>query len=69
MVVPVFGTITEFFSVLQLVGFTILFLGVVFYNEILTIPFLGFNKYTQRAIAAREHSEVKVERTSLSLHH
>ncbi len=64
MIVPVNGKIKEEFTVLQLFGFMTLFMGVVIYNEILTIPFFGFNKYTKKAIAARE--DMKVERKSLS---
>jgi hypothetical protein len=61
MIVPVFGKIVEVFTVLQLIGFLILLLGVLIYNEMITIPFLGFNKYTKEAIARREacHEERK----------
>jgi hypothetical protein len=44
----------ETFTPLQLIGFLILFVGVLIYNEIYEIPFWKFNKYTKRAIAARE---------------
>ena len=44
----------EFFSWYQLIGFTLLFIGVIFYNELIEIPFLGFNQNTKEAIARRE---------------
>jgi len=59
MFVPVYGKIVESFSVLQLVGFLSLFLGVLLYNELLVVPILGFNKYTKEAIALREDQEDK----------
>lgn len=39
----------EKFEWLQLVGFTILLFGVLVYNEILVLPILGFNRYTEDA--------------------
>jgi len=47
----------EFFSVYQLVGFTLLFIGVIFYNELLVFPFWGFDRYTKEAISEREAVE------------
>jgi len=44
----------ETFKPLQLVGFIILVTGIMLYNEILIIPFFGFNQNTMSAIAARE---------------
>jgi len=44
----------EDFSWYQLAGFTILFIGVIIYNELVEIPFWGFNKNTKEAIARRE---------------
>ena len=44
----------EFFSVYQLVGFTLLFIGVILYNELIVFPFWGFDRYTKEAIAQRE---------------
>jgi hypothetical protein len=38
----------EEFHVLQLVGFIILIIGNFIYNEILVLPFWGFNKNTKR---------------------
>jgi len=44
----------ESFKVLQLVGFLILVSGIVLYNEILVIPFLGFNKNTTKALEEKQ---------------
>ena len=38
----------EKFIWLELVGFLILILGTFVFNEVLVIPFLGFNRYTQK---------------------
>ena len=51
--IPVNGSPIERFLVLQLVGFLILLLGVLLYNEILVLPFWGFNRYTQSALKER----------------
>jgi hypothetical protein len=61
MLVPVNGKKLEEFTVLQLVGFLILFIGVIFYNEMIAIPFCGLNKYTKEAIAERERPAMKKE--------
>ena len=68
MLVPVYGVKVESFTFLQLFGFLILFVGVMIYNEMITIPFYGFNKYTKKAISMREERSIKEERKSLSLH-
>ena len=47
----------EKFSRLQLLGFSILIVGGVIYNEIIEIPFWGFNQNTKRAIKEREEKE------------
>jgi len=44
----------EHFKWLQLVGFIILLVGTVIFNEILVLPWLGFNLYTEKAIKERE---------------
>jgi hypothetical protein len=67
MLVPVNGLKLESFTYFQLFGFLILFGGVLLYNEMVTIPFFGFNKYTKKAFASREEKSIKVERKSLSL--
>lgn len=54
LAVPIYGEQTEHFKVLQLVGFFFLVLGTLVYNEILVIPFLGFNTNTREAIAKRD---------------
>ncbi|CAI2371466.1 unnamed protein product [Moneuplotes crassus] len=43
----------ERFIWLQLVGLVILVFGTLFFNEILVLPFLGFNKNTKAAIEER----------------
>lgn len=54
MIVPIYGVHLESFSVLQLVGFILLSFGTLWYNEIIVIPFLGFNKYTKAALKKKE---------------
>ncbi len=66
MLVPVYGKKVESFTFLQLIGFLILFVGVMIYNEMISVPFFGFNKYTKQAIALREEKSIKEERKSLS---
>ena len=47
------GKGSESFKALQLVGFIILVLGIMLYNEIIVIPFWGFNSNTVDAIDKR----------------
>lgn len=49
-----YGT-QEDFLWLQLVGFLVLVTGVCIFNEIIVLPFLGFNKNTKKAIMNREY--------------
>ena len=44
----------ENFKILQLVGFVLIVIGVILYNEIVEIPILGFNENTRSAIAKRK---------------
>lgn len=37
----------EKFSILQLIGFLILVVGVLIFNEIIKVPWLGLDKYTK----------------------
>jgi hypothetical protein len=67
MIVPVNGEKLESFTYFQLFGFIILFTGVLIYNEMVTLPFYGFSKYTKKAIASREETIIKVERKSLNV--
>ena len=53
LTVPIKGA-EEKFKWLQLIGFILLIFGTLVYNEILVIPFLGFNQWTKAAIAKRE---------------
>lgn len=45
----------ETFIWLELVGFVLLVLGTLVFNEILVIPFLGFNQNTKAAIEERKN--------------
>lgn len=54
-------------SLLQLFGFILLFIGVIVYNELIEVPYLGFNLNTKRAIAERE--EQSEDRVKLSYQH
>lgn len=45
----------EDFLPLQLVGFVVLVMGVLVFNEVIVIPVLGFNKNTKKAIMEREY--------------
>jgi hypothetical protein len=47
----------ETFSWLQLLGFLILILGSLIYNEILVIPFCGYGNYTKEAIKKRQEEQ------------
>lgn len=49
LIVPFNGK-REDFSVLQLFGFIFLVFGTLVYNEILVLPFLGFDQYTKIAL-------------------
>jgi drug/metabolite transporter (DMT)-like permease len=49
--------IKETFSWLQLLGFAIIILGGVIYNEILVIPFCGFGDNTKEAIKKRKEEQ------------
>ena len=49
LIVPFNGK-REDFSVLQLFGFIFLVFGTLVYNEILVLPFLGFDQYTKEAL-------------------
>mmetsp|Transcript_22188 Transcript_22188/g.21987 ORF Transcript_22188/g.21987 Transcript_22188/m.21987 type:complete len:89 (-) Transcript_22188:45-311(-) len=51
----------EKFEYLELIGFILLIAGTLVYNEIVVIPFLGFNKNTKKAIAEREPKRESVD--------
>ena len=51
----------ETFSWLQLLGFIILVIGGLIYNEILVVPFWGFADNTKEAIKKREKLENEIE--------
>ena len=46
-------TTKDTFHYLQIIGFILLIIGSIIYNEIVEIPFLGLNKNTKRALKAR----------------
>ena len=52
----------ETFSWIQLLGFLILILGGVIYNEILVIKFWGFADNTKAAIKKRQEEEKLLEK-------
>ena len=47
----------EQFHLLQLFGFILLVIGTLVFNEIVTVPFFGFNLYTREALAKNMESE------------
>lgn len=51
------GEFHEDFHALQLVGFIILVAGTLVYNEIVVIPWYGFDTNTRAAILARKKKE------------
>lgn len=51
----------ETFYWLQLLGFLVLILGSLIYNEILVIPFWGFADNTKEAIKKRKKEEKQKE--------
>ena len=57
---PVEGT-EEHFHVLQFIGFILLVLGTLIYNEILVLPFWKLDYYTRDNIAKREKEEKEKE--------
>jgi len=57
MIVPVYGNITETFKKLQLFGFILLVFGTLVFNEILVIPFLGFDRFTKKALEEAKQEE------------
>ena len=55
----------ETFSWLQLLGFLVLILGGLIYNEILVLKFWGFNVNTKAAIKKREKEEADKKKESV----
>ena len=54
----------EKFTFFQMIGFIILVIGVLIYNEILVIPYFGFNRFTKIAIEERDKC-LSVDRKSI----
>ena len=69
MVVPT--VIQESFHWLQLLGFLVLVLGTLIYNEILILPFWGFDKNTKVAKEERlgQERNIATEGTKISFVH
>lgn len=51
----------ESFNTLELFGFILLVLGTLVYNEIIVLPFWGFDKNTKAAIQRRHQAEHLVD--------
>jgi hypothetical protein len=54
LAVPIYGAHLEHFKLLQLFGFIFLVFGTLVYNEILIIPYFGFDKNTKEGIKKRQ---------------
>ena len=54
MIMPKSSSFHESFHWLQLIGFIILVAGTLVYNEIIIVPYFGFDKNTRVAIEARK---------------
>jgi drug/metabolite transporter (DMT)-like permease len=59
MAVPVYGKQLEHFKVLQLFGFILLVFGTLVFNEILILPFMGFDQFTRTALEKKKNGEEK----------
>jgi drug/metabolite transporter (DMT)-like permease len=47
----------EKFSALQLCGFLVLIAGSLIYNEVVVLPFFGFNLFTKKALAEKKNNK------------
>ena len=54
LIVPIYQKYLEEFLVLQLFGFILLVMGTLVFNEIVILPFLGFDKNTRDAVEKRK---------------
>lgn len=61
LAIPIPGVAKEKFTWLQLSGFILLVFGTLVYNEIIVIPYLGFDKNTKVAIAKRKRQGLMEE--------
>lgn len=59
MTVPIYGEYLEHFLTLQLFGFIFLVIGTLVFNEIVVLPFLGFDKFTKPALERKKRSNEK----------
>jgi hypothetical protein len=60
MVIPIYSQFLEHFLILQLIGFLFLVFGTLVFNEIIVVPFLGFDENTREAIERRRRTEEKL---------
>jgi hypothetical protein len=51
----------EKFSWPQLIGFIVLMIGVLMFNEILVIPYWGLNRYTKKAMANNDQRSLSIK--------
>ena len=58
----------EKFKPLQLVGFIVLVSGIMLYNEIIILPFWGFNKYTILALDEKKRAAETEKGHTKSVH-
>jgi len=56
----------ESFHWLELIGFVFLVIGTLVYNEIVIVPFMGFDEWTSIAIEKRQGSKGNVLRSNAS---
>jgi drug/metabolite transporter (DMT)-like permease len=59
LIVSVNGKREDFYW-LQLFGFILLVIGTLVFNEIVIVPFLGFDRYTKRALALEDSAHPPV---------
>ena len=57
----------ESFIAMEIPGFIILALGTLLYNEIIVIPYFGFNEWTKDAIAKRAQAEQLISKEEQDL--
>ena len=58
LIFEVYGKKEDFYW-LQLGGFILLVIGTLVFNEIVVVPFLGFNLYTKPALALRANRDMQ----------
>jgi hypothetical protein len=58
LIFEVYGKKEDFYW-LQLGGFILLVIGTLVFNEIVVVPFLGFDLYTKPALALRAKEDIQ----------